>query len=147
MLLMLINITITATAIIIALAEIRFEILAATGDAIALPITKPATASQCLLLSIVINVMELINAIKNRDSFTVPNENRGCLPPAINVDNTIEPQPPPPTASINPPPKPNSEIRLIFSDDLFGLVLKAFERITNPRMSVYTETTGLVYWL
>ena len=43
---MLINITITPTAIIIAFAEIRFEIFAATGDAIALPITKPATAPQ-----------------------------------------------------------------------------------------------------
>lgn len=147
MLRILINITITATAIIIALAEIRFEILAATGEAIALPITKPATASQCLLLSMVINVMELINAIKNRDSFTVPNENRGCRPPAIKVDNTIEPQPPPPTASINPPPKPNNEMFFIFSDDFFGLVLNAFERITNPRMRVYMETIGLVYRL
>jgi hypothetical protein len=48
MLLRLINITITATDIIIALVDILLEILAAIGDASALPKTKPATASQCL---------------------------------------------------------------------------------------------------
>lgn len=77
MLLILIKITITATAIIIAFADIRFDILAAIGDAIALPITRPATDSQWWLLSMVKNVMELITAIKNRDNFTVPNEKRG----------------------------------------------------------------------
>lgn len=77
MLRILINITIKATDIIIALAEILFDILAAIGDAKALPTIKPETASQCAPFSIVINVMELINAIKNRDSFTLPNENLG----------------------------------------------------------------------
>lgn len=85
---MLIKITITPTATIMAFAEIRFEILAAIGDAMALPITKPETASQWCVLSIAKKVIELISAIKNLESFTVPNENRGCLPPAINVDNT-----------------------------------------------------------
>lgn len=74
---MLIATTITATAIIIAFADILFEILAATGEANALPITSPATASQCVLLSMVINVKEPINAIKKRDNFTVPKEKRG----------------------------------------------------------------------
>ena len=74
---MLINITITATAIIMALADILFEILAAIGEANALPITKPDTVSQRAPPSIVINVSELINAIKKRDNFTVPNEKRG----------------------------------------------------------------------
>ena len=77
MLLTLMMITITATAIIIALAEILFDILAAIGEASALPITKPDTASQCAPLSMVMKVKELIKAIKNLDNFTVPNENKG----------------------------------------------------------------------
>ena len=76
-LLKLISITITATAIMIALADILFDILAAMGDASALPTTKPETDSHRAPLSMVMNVMELIKAIKNRDNFTVPNENRG----------------------------------------------------------------------
>ena len=71
------RITITDTAIIIAFAEILLEMRAATGDASALPITRPATASQCELFSMVIKVSDPISAIKKRDSFTVPNENRG----------------------------------------------------------------------
>jgi len=46
MLLILINITITATDTIIAFADILFEIFAAIGDAMALPTTRPATAPQ-----------------------------------------------------------------------------------------------------
>ena len=46
MLFMLISITITPTDTIIALVDIWLDILAAIGDASALPITKPATASQ-----------------------------------------------------------------------------------------------------
>src|ERR1700744_2995242 len=104
MLLRLISITMTATETIIALVDILLDILAAMGDASALPKTKPATASQCLPFIMVMKVNELISAIKNLDSFTVPNENLGLRPPAIRVDNTIDPQPPPPTASIKPPP-------------------------------------------
>jgi len=100
MLLRLMSITIIATAIMIALAEILLDILAAMGDASALPITKPATASQYEPVIMLIKVNELSKAMKNRDNFTVPNEKRGLRPPAIKVDNTIEPQPPPPTASI-----------------------------------------------
>ena len=144
MLFILIKITIIPTATIIAFADILFEILAAIGDAMALPITRPATASQCLLLNMDIKVIELIKAIKNLVNFTVPNEKRGLRPPAIKVDKTIEPQPPPPTASIKPPPKPSKGILLIFSDDFIAIFLKALERITPPRINVYKETTGLV---
>ena len=144
MLLILIMITIIPTATMMVFAEILLDILAAIGEAMALPITKPATASQCLLLSIVIKVMEPTKATKKRDNFTVPKENLGCRPPAIKVDNTIEPQPPPPTASIKPPPNPNKEIRLTFSDDFNVLVLKAFDKITQPKIKVYNDTTGLV---
>ena len=77
MLLTLITITITPTAIMMAFADRRFDIFAATGDAIALPITNPATASQWLLLSMLIKVMEPISAIKNLVNFTVPKEKRG----------------------------------------------------------------------
>ena len=133
MLFMLTNITITPTATMIAFDDMRLDILAAIGDATALPITSPATASQCLPLSIVIKVIELINAIKNLDNLTVPREKRGCLPPAIRVDSTIEPQPPPPTASIKPPPKPSKPIFLIFSDDLITTLLKALLSITTPK--------------
>lgn len=77
MLRILMSITITATDIIMALADILFDILAAIGDASALPITNPETASHRAPLNIVIKVMELINAIKNRDNLTVPNENLG----------------------------------------------------------------------
>jgi hypothetical protein len=42
----LIKITITATENMIAFADILLDIRAATGDANALPITSPATASQ-----------------------------------------------------------------------------------------------------
>jgi hypothetical protein len=61
------------------------------------------------------------------------------------VDNTIDPQPPPPTASIKPPPKPSNGIFFIFSDDFLTPVLNAFERITKPSISVYKDTKGLVY--
>ena len=77
MLRILISITITATDIIMALAEILFDILAAIGDASALPTTKPETASHRAPLNMVMKVIELIKAIKNRDNFTVPNENLG----------------------------------------------------------------------
>lgn len=46
MLFTLIRITITATEIIITLVDILLEIFAAIGDASALPITNPPTASQ-----------------------------------------------------------------------------------------------------
>jgi len=49
MLLKLIATTIIATAIIIVFVDILLDILAAIGDAKALPNTNPATASQCLL--------------------------------------------------------------------------------------------------
>lgn len=70
-------ITIIATANMMAFADILFDIRAATGDANALPITKPATASQWALLSIKMNVSEPIKAIKKRDNLTVPKEKRG----------------------------------------------------------------------
>jgi len=66
-----------ATAIMMVFVDILLDILAAIGDASALPITKPNTASQCLPLIMVIKVSELINAIKKRDSLTVPKEKRG----------------------------------------------------------------------
>jgi len=136
MLFILINITIIATATIITFADIRLDILAAMGDAAALPITRPATASQCLVLSMAKNVIELIMAIKKRESFTVPSENRGCRPPAIKVDKTMEPQPPPPTASIKPPPKPSKVTLLNLAEAVLMCVLKAFLNITIPRMRV-----------
>lgn len=77
MLLILTSITIIATAIISVLADSLLDILAAIGEANALPITNPATASQRAPLSMVMKVIELIRAIKNLDNFTVPNENRG----------------------------------------------------------------------
>ena len=46
MLFMLTTITMIPTATINVLADNLLDILAAMGDAIALPITKPATASQ-----------------------------------------------------------------------------------------------------
>ncbi|MNE49488.1 hypothetical protein D3C80_1440100 [compost metagenome] len=103
------------TETIMVLTEILLETLAAIGDAKALPITKPATASQCAPFSMVIKVSELISAIKKRVIFTVPKEVRAFLPPAIKLDNTIDPQPPPPTASIKPPKRPSIEIFLILS--------------------------------
>ena len=69
-------ITIIDTAIINVLADNLLDIFAAIGDANALPITNPATGSQCAPLNMVIKVRELINAIKNLDNFTVPKENR-----------------------------------------------------------------------
>jgi len=145
MLFRLISITIMATANMIALVDILFDILAAIGDASALPNTKPATAAQYDPVIMLINVKELINAIKNRDNFTVPNEKRGLRPPAINVDNTIEPQPPPPTASIKPPPKPNKPMFFILPVVLFFFRLSALDKITIPRISVYRDTNGLEY--
>ena len=65
------------TATMIVFAEILFETLAAIGDAIALPIINPKTASQCLPPNIVKKVKELRVAIKNLLIFTVPNENKG----------------------------------------------------------------------
>jgi len=147
MLFRLVSITIMPTATIMVLADILLDILAAIGDAKALPIINPATASQCALLTIAIKVNELISAIKNRVNFTVPNEKRGLRPPAIKVDNTIDPQPPPPTASINPPPRPNKAIFLIFAVVLFRFILMAFDKITTPRIKVYKDTNGFVYWL
>lgn len=70
-------ITIMPTATIIVLAEILLETLAAIGDAKALPIIKPTTASQYLPPNMVKKVNELKVAIKNLDILTVPNENRG----------------------------------------------------------------------
>jgi hypothetical protein len=49
-------------------------------------------------------------AIKNRLIFTVPKENNGWRPPAIKLERTIEPQPPPNAASIKPPTKPSKPI-------------------------------------
>ena len=66
------------TATISVLADNLFDIFAAIGDANALPITKPATGAQLPVPpSIVIKVIELIKATKNRDNFTVPREKRG----------------------------------------------------------------------
>jgi len=58
-------------------AEILLETLAAIGEAIALPIIKPTTASQYLPPNIVKKVKELKVAIKNLLIFTVPKENNG----------------------------------------------------------------------
>src|ERR1700712_3976094 len=89
----LIAITITATDIMIALVEILLEILAAMGEASALPKINPVTAAHLVVLpNIQINVSELNSAMKKRDSLTVPSEKRGLRPPAISVDNTIDPQ-------------------------------------------------------
>src|ERR1700712_5548600 len=108
----------------------------------------PKTASQWLpWLSIKIKVSELTIAIKNRDNLTVPNENLALRPPAISDDSTIDPQPPPPTASIKPPPKPSKDIRLIFLSALLCFPLKAFLKITIPNIRVYKDTAGLVYKL
>ena len=136
-LLELTKITMIPTATIMVLAEILFETLAAIGDAIALPITKPATAYQCKPLNMVTKVNELIKAIKNLLSLTVPKEYRAFLPPAIKDDKTIEPHPPPPTASINPPVKPKTPIFLIFlSADMILFTLNAFFKITKPKIKV-----------
>lgn len=141
------RITIMDTDIIIAFAEILLEIRAAIGEAKALPTINPKTADHLAPFSIVMNVSELINAMKKRDSFTVPNEKRGLRPPAISVDNTIEPQPPPPTASINPPPKPNKPMRLIFAELRLRFKLIDLDRMTIPNINVYSDTKGLVYML
>ena len=78
MLLMLTKITIIPTATISVLAESLFDIFAAIGEASALPITKPATGSQCVPgRAMITKVVELTMATKNLDSFTVPNENLG----------------------------------------------------------------------
>ena len=149
MLYKLIKITITPTDTIMAFVDILLETLAAIGEANALPNTMPATADQCapLPFNIVINVKELINAIKKRESFTEPNENLGLRPPAINDERTIEPQPPPPTASIKPPLKPSKRMRLILPWAFLYLGLNAFDRMTPPNIKVYNDTTGLVYML
>ena len=110
----LVMITITDTKTIIVFADILLDTFAAIGAAKALPITKPKTASQCLPPNIRKKVKELSVAIKNLQIFTVPNENKGCLPPAIKLDKTIEPQPPPKAASIKPPTKPNGAMFFIF---------------------------------
>ena len=60
------KITIALTATIMVFADNLLETLAAIGEAIALPKTKPATAYQRKPLSIVTKVSELIKAIKNR---------------------------------------------------------------------------------
>ena len=140
------KITITPTDNIMAFAEILLETFAAIGDAKALPITSPATASQCLPFSIVMNVSELIKAMKNLVIFTVPKENRGLLPPAIKLESTMEPHPPPPTASIKPPKAPSNEIFLIFPPSCLPLAFgfNAFDSITPPKIKVYSETNGFV---
>ncbi|MNV88498.1 hypothetical protein D3C71_1827120 [compost metagenome] len=130
----------------IVFTEILLETLAAIGDASALPMTKPATASQWAPFNMVIKVSELINAMKKRVIFTVPKENLGFLPPAIKLDKTIDPHPPPPTASIKPPNNPNREIFFTFpfGSLCFRFTLNALDRITPPRIKVYKETKGLV---
>ena len=142
------RITIIPTATIMDFAEILLDTLAAMGDAMALPKTKPETTYQCKLSSMVIKVRELINAMKNLLNFTEPNENLACLPPAISEERTIVPQPPPPTASINPPKNPRDLILVIFLDLTlcFALCLakKAFLKIKIPKQKVYIEITGLV---
>src|SRR5690606_36835074 len=114
---------------------------AAIGDAKALPITNPRTASQYTLFRREIKVSELIRAIKNLVSFTVPREYLAFRPPAIRDESTIEPQPPPPTASTKPPPKPRKRIFLIFPPTFFRLTFTALNRITVSRINVYKETT------
>ena len=119
------------------LAEILLETLAAIGEAMALPITSPATAYHCKSFNMVTKVSELNRAIKNRLNLTVPNEYRAFLPPAINDESTMEPQPPPPTASIKPPEKPKALIFLIFlSFATFWFALKAFLKIIIPKIKV-----------
>lgn len=107
--------TMIPTNTIIVLADILLETFAAIGAANALPNISPKTASQWAPPNIERKVKELNIAIKNLVIFTVPNENSGCLPPAIKFDNTMEPQPPPNAASIKPPKKPRRPILSIFS--------------------------------
>lgn len=66
------------TATIMVFADILLDTLAAIGDASALPITRPNTASQYLPPSMVKNVSELKVAMKNLLIFTVPNEKEGA---------------------------------------------------------------------
>lgn len=143
------NTTSIPTETIMVFTDILLDTFAAIGDARALPITKPATASQCAPFNMVIKVSELIKAIKKRVIFTVPRDERAFLPPAIKLDNTIDPQPPPPTASIKPPKSPNNDIFLILFclPVFFRFALYAFDRITKPNIKVYKETAGLVKWL
>ncbi len=73
-------ITMMPTETISVLADNLLDILAAIGEANALPITKPATGAQCAVpccINMIIKVVELTMATKNLESFTVPSEKRG----------------------------------------------------------------------
>src|SRR5690554_3428884 len=115
----------------------RCDNFTAIGAAKVLPITKPNIECQCKLSNSVKKVRELNKAMKNLLSFTLPKAYRAFLPPAINVDKTIEPQPPPPIASINPPPKPNGATLVILLPlGLMRDILKALLKITIPKIRV-----------
>ena len=82
-------------------------ITAANGAAITPPTINPAITSQVVIERKIRNVIASASVTKNSEAFTEPIVFRAEFPFATSVDVTIGPQPPPPTASINPPKKPN----------------------------------------
>lgn len=108
-------ITIIPTKIMTVLAGIRLVRKAPSGAAATPPSINPKIILMCVVPIIAKNVMELANATKNSVRFTEPMVYRGAFPCAIKVDETIGPQPPPPTASRNPPVKASgNNLRTLF---------------------------------
>ena len=102
------------TKIIIDLVGILFAMYAAIGAAITPPIINPKIMAQCVKPMSVINVKELARVMKNSARLTDPIVYLGFFPLAINVDETIGPQPPPPIESKKPPIMAKGNIRFIF---------------------------------
>ena len=80
------------------------------------------------------NVIELANETKNSVRLTEPIVYFAFLPPAINVEETIGPQPPPPIESKNPPTMARGKMRFIFSLTLS--FFNALKIIINPSINV-----------
>src|SRR5262245_55346266 len=95
-----------------------------------------------MLPSVKKNVAEVAAATKNSATLTEPITNLGLFPRATRVDVTTGPQPPPPTASTNPPTKPRGSNRVCFG--VCCAVRIAFTRITAPIINRYTEIHGLM---
>ena len=77
---------------------------------------------------------ELASATKNLERITEPIVYLGLLPPAINVDETIVPHPPPPMASRKPAISASGNTFFIFLPA--GTFRTALYIITKPKESV-----------
>mgnify|MGYP006920576457 CR=1 FL=1 len=102
------------TAIIIGCLLILFTKIAAIGAAITPPKIKPMITCQPSIPPKSMKVTPLAKETANSAAFTEPIVYRGFLPRPNKVDVTIGPQPPPPTASINPPKEARTLNRLVF---------------------------------